>query len=319
MKLAFAFPGQGSHEVGMGRAFAESVPASAAVFDAGSEAAGLDLRRLCFEGPLEELTRTEIQQPALVTASLASLAALRESGIAPDAVVGHSVGEHAALAACGALGVAEAIGLVAARGRATAAAAAEHPGSMAAVLGLDDAAVEELCAGIEDVWPANYNCPGQVVVSGTKEAIVRLVEAAPAAGARRVVPLAVTGGFHSPLVASAADRLREAVEAVQFDEPKVSFVSTVTARVESAGSLPGLLLEQLSAPVRFTQAVAELVRLGVTHVVEVGPGTVLAGLVRRCDRSLVTASVGDPAALEELRRTLDEAGRSDEEVHSAAR
>jgi [acyl-carrier-protein] S-malonyltransferase len=317
MKLAFCFPGQGSHEVGMGRAFAESVPAASAVFDAGSEASGLDLRRLCFEGPLEELTRTELQQPALVTASLACAAAVTEAGVLPEAVVGHSVGEYAALVTCGALTPVDAIRLVAARGRATAEAAREQPGSMAAVLGLDDAAVEALCASIDGVWPANYNCPGQVVVSGTQEAVDRFVAEAPAAGARRVVPLAVTGAFHSPVVASAAGRLAEAVSAAPFAEPRVPFVSTVTAGVEGAAELPGLLLDQLSAPVKFAQAVATLVSLGVTHVVEVGPGQVLAGLVRRCDRSLKTFSGGDPESLAALRAALE--GRSDEEVGSAAR
>lgn len=307
MRIAFCFPGQGSHEVGMARAFAEQVSASAEVFDAGSEASGLDLRRLCFEGPLEELTQTEVQQPALVTASLACLRAVEARGVRPYAVVGHSVGEYSALGACGALSAADAIRLVSARGRATAAAAAETPGAMAAVLGLEDAAVEELCAAIEGVWPANYNCPGQVVVSGTEEAVDRLVDAAAERGARRVVKLAVTGAFHSPLVASAADRLAAAVGGARFAEPAVPFVSTVTARSEQAEALPRLLLEQLAAPVRFTQAVAELVRLGVTHFVEIGPGQVLAGLVKRCDRSVTTLSVGDPASLAKLEEVLSAA------------
>ena len=248
------------------------LPEADEVFEIGSEVSGLDLRRLSFEGPLEELTETEIQQPALVTASLACLRAVEASGLRPDAVVGHSVGEYSALAACGALSPSEAIALVSVRGKATAAAAAEHPGAMAAVLGLEDAVIEELCAEVADVWPANYNCPGQIVVSGSDEAVDRVVALATERGARRAIKLAVTGAFHSPLVGSAATALSEALRAFEPAEPGIPFMSTVTARFEGRDALPGLLVEQLTAPVRFTQAVAALVADGVSLFVEVGPG-----------------------------------------------
>ena len=288
----------------MGRAFAGTLPEADEVFELGSEASGLDLRRLSFEGPLEELTETEIQQPALVTASLACLRAVEASGLRPDAVVGHSVGEYSALAACGALSPSEAVALVSVRGRATAAAAAEHPGAMAAVLGLEDAVIEELCAEVADVWPANYNCPGQIVVSGSDEAVDRLIALATERGARRAIKLAVTGAFHSPLVGSAAEALSNALADLEPREPEVPFMSTVTARFEGRGALPGLLVEQLTAPVRFTQAVAALVDDGVSLFVEVGPGQVLSGLVRRCDRSVTTVSVGDPDSLAKLEEVL---------------
>jgi [acyl-carrier-protein] S-malonyltransferase len=304
MKVAFCFPGQGSHEVGMGRAFAETLPEADEVFEIGSNVSGLDLRRLSFEGPLEELTETEIQQPALVTASLACLRAVEASGLRPDAVVGHSVGEYSALAACGALSTSDAIALVTVRGKATAAAAGEQPGAMAAVLGLEDAVIEELCAGIPDVWPANYNCPGQVVVSGRDTAVERLIASATERGARRAIKLAVTGAFHSPLVGSAADTLAEALGAFDPAEPEVPFMSTVTAGFEGREALRRLLIEQLTAPVRFTQAVAALVADGVSLFVEVGPGQVLSGLVRRCDRSVTTVSVSDPASLAKLEEVL---------------
>jgi [acyl-carrier-protein] S-malonyltransferase len=288
----------------MGRAFAAEVPEAAEVFEIGSEVSGLALRRVCFEGPLEELTETSIQQPALVTASLACLRAVEANGLRPDVVVGHSVGEYSALAACGALSTREAIGLVTVRGKATAAAAAEQPGAMAAVLGLDDGAIEEVCAEIEDVWPANYNCPGQVVVSGTEEAVDRLVTVATERGARRVIKLAVTGPFHSPLVRSAASAIAESLERAELAEPDIPFMSTVTARLESREALSRLLIEQLTAPVRFTQAVSALVSEGVSVFVEVGPGQVLSGLVRRCDRTVKSMSVSDPASLAELKEVL---------------
>jgi [acyl-carrier-protein] S-malonyltransferase len=307
VKIAFCFPGQGSQEVGMGRAFAETLDEASDVYREASDVTGLDLERLCFEGPLEELTETAVQQPALVATSIACLRAVERSGLRPDVVVGHSVGEYSALAACGALSDRDAVVLVRERGLATAAAATERPGSMTAIIGLEDAVVEGLCAGIEEVWPANYNCPGQLVVSGSEQGVERLLERATEAGARRTIKLRVAGAFHSPLVASAASRLRPALERVAWREPVVPFLSTVTARVEQGAALPDLLVEQLTAPVRFTQAVAELVRLGVTHVVEVGPGHVLAGLVRRCDRSLSTHSVGDPVSLAKLEEVLSAA------------
>ena len=305
--IAFCFPGQGSLEAGMGRDIAEAVPAAMEVFERGSEAAGIDLRQLCFEAPLEELLETEIQQPALVTTSLAVLAALRERGIEPDYVVGHSVGEFAALAAASAMTNDEAISLVRERGLAMAEAARERPGSMAAVLGLDDHVVECLCREIEQVWPANYNCPGQIVVSGEDPSVEELCDAAEEKGARRTVKLKVSGAFHSPLVGKAADRLRPAIERIRFAEPVAPFMSTVTAKIEPAQRMGGLLVDQLTAPVRFTQAVRGLVKDGVGIFVEIGPGQVLTGLLRRCDRSLRTISVNDPESLRRLRERLSAA------------
>jgi [acyl-carrier-protein] S-malonyltransferase len=303
-KVAFCFPGQGSLEEGMGREIAEAVPAAMEVYRVGSEVTGLDLPRLCFDSPLDELVETEVQQPALVTTSLAILAALRGEGLEPDIVVGHSVGEFAALASVGAIGTREAIGLVRERGLAMAETARSRPGSMAAILGLDDEAVESLCRRIIGVWPANYNCPGQIVVSGEDEAVEECCAEAESLGARRAIRLKVSGAFHSPLVARAADRLRPAVEKVRFAEPIAPFMSTVTARIEPAQRLAGLLVEQLTAPVRFTQSARQLVHDGVTTFVEVGPGTVLSGLVKRIDRSVRTISVNDLAGLRHARESL---------------
>ena len=305
--IAFCFPGQGSLEAGMGRELAESVPEAMEVFRRGSEAAGLDLVHLCFEAPEAELVRTEVQQPALVATSLAVLAAIKARGIKPDFVVGHSVGEFAALAAAGALKMEEAIELVRERGLAMAEAAKKNPGSMAAILGLDDEVVERICRRILNVWPANYNCPGQIVVSGENPAVDEACEAAEEEGARRAVKLRVSGAFHSPLVARAADRLRPALERVKFAEPTAPFMSTVTARIEDAKRMGPLLVEQLTAPVRFTQAAQELVREGVHTFVEVGPGNVLSGLIKRIDRNARTISVSTPESLEKLEETLSSA------------
>jgi [acyl-carrier-protein] S-malonyltransferase len=303
-KIAFCFPGQGSFEAGMGRDIAEAVPEAMDVYRRGSEACGLDLERLCFEAEADELYDTSVQQPALVATSLAVLAAVRARGIEPDVVVGHSVGEFAALAASQAISDEEAIALVRERGLAMAEAASAHPGSMAAILGLEDEVVEQLCRRILGVWPANYNCPGQIVVSGENPAVDECCLAAEEEGARRTVKLKVSGAFHSPLVARAADRLRPAVERINFKEPVAPFMSTVTARIEDASRMGPLLVDQLTAPVRFTQSAGALVRDGVRTFVEVGPGNVLSGLVKRIDRSVNAISVNNLASLEKLEEAL---------------
>jgi [acyl-carrier-protein] S-malonyltransferase len=307
-KVAFCFPGQGSLEAGMAREIAAAAPEALAVLEAGSRAADLDLIHLTFDAPESELVATEVQQPALVATSLAVLAAIRARGIKPDFVVGHSVGEFAALAAASAIKVEDAIALVRERGLAMAEAARTNPGSMAAILGLDDEAVERICRRILNVWPANYNCPGQVVVSGENPAVDEACALAEDEGARRAVKLRVSGAFHSPLVAKAADRLRPALDRVKFNEPAAPFMSTVTARIEEARRMGPLLVEQLTAPVRFTQAAQALVKEGVSTFVEVGPGNVLSGLVRRIDRSVKTISVSSPAQIDKLEETLAAAG-----------
>jgi [acyl-carrier-protein] S-malonyltransferase len=303
-KVAFCFPGQGSLEAGMGREIAEAVPEAREVLALGSRVAGLDLIHLTFDASEEELVETEVQQPALVATSLAVLAAIRDRGIKPDFVVGHSVGEFAALAAAGAMRFEEAIALVRERGLAMAEAARRNPGSMAAILGLDDETVERICRRILNVWPANYNCPGQIVVSGENPAVEEACAAATDAGARRAVRLRVSGAFHSPLVAKAADRLRPALDKVKFNEPSAPFMSTVTARIENARRASPLLVDQLTAPVRFTQAAQALMKEGVNTFVEVGPGNVLSGLVKRIDRTAKTISVGSPTAIDKLEETL---------------
>jgi [acyl-carrier-protein] S-malonyltransferase len=303
-KIAFMFPGQGSMEAGMGADVAAAVPEAMAVYDEGTEASGMDLKDLCFSRPVEDLVDTEIQQPALVATSLAFDAALRARGVRPDVVVGHSVGEFAALGSAGNLSVKDAISLVRERGIAMADAARIHPGSMAAILGLADEAVETLCKKISNVWPANYNCPGQLVISGETISVDEACVEAEREGARRAIKLRVSGAFHTPLVARAAERLRPAVERVHIGDSRAAFMSTVTAKVEDAHHYRELLVDQLTSPVKFTQAARELINQGVTTFVEVGPGNVLSGLLKRIDRSVRTFSVNDLESLDEATEAL---------------
>jgi [acyl-carrier-protein] S-malonyltransferase len=303
-KIAFMFPGQGSMEAGMGADVAAAVPEAMAVYDEGTEASGMDLKDLCFSRPVEDLVDTEIQQPALVATSLAFDAALRARGVRPDVVVGHSVGEFAALGSAGNLSVKDAIALVRERGIAMAEAARIHPGSMAAILGLADEAVETLCKKISNVWPANYNCPGQLVISGETISVDEACAEAEREGARRAIKLRVSGAFHTPLVGRAAERLRPAVERVHIGDSRAAFMSTVTAKVEDAQHYRELLVDQLTAPVKFTQAARELINQGVTTFVEVGPGNVLSGLLKRIDRSVRTFSVNDLESLDEATEAL---------------
>jgi [acyl-carrier-protein] S-malonyltransferase len=303
-KIAFCFPGQGSLEAGMGREVAEAVPEAMAVYERGSESSGLDLRKLCFSSPVEDLVDTSIQQPALLATSLAILAAIESLGFRADFVIGHSVGEFAALSAGKAISAEDAVALVRERGLAMAETAREHPGAMAAILGLEDEVVEELCREIHCVWPANYNCPGQVVISGQTDAVEECCEEAQREGARRTVRLPISGAFHSPLVARAAERFRPALERVRFGEIQIPFMSTVSARFESRQKLSTLLVDQLTAPVRFTQATRGLISSGVRTFVEIGPGNVLSGLIKRIDRSVEAISVNSMATLKKAEEVL---------------
>ncbi len=294
------FPGQGAQAVGMGKALAAAFPTARRTFEEADDVLGYGLSEICFEGPAERLTETHVCQPALVAASTAALRVAREeAGFSPGLVIGHSLGEYSALVAAGAMGFDEALRIVAERGAAMREAGAATPGAMAAVIGLGDDEVRALAAEAGDAWPANYNCPGQVVVSGTVPAIDRLAELAGERGVR-TARLAVDGAFHSPLVASAADRLRPVLDGWQPAPADPPFLSTTTVAVEPPERLRAVLLDQVTSPVRFGDGVAAAVELGAERFVELGPGKVLSGLVRRVRRDLPVGQLGEPADLDAL-------------------
>jgi [acyl-carrier-protein] S-malonyltransferase len=284
----------------MGRDAAEASPAARAVFETADETLGLPLAKLCFEGPDDALVPTEIQQPAILATSVAWLRALEEraGALSPVCVAGHSLGEYTALVASGSLGLAEALRLVRARGLYMRDAVPPGAGTMAAILGCERGVVEEACARArastgELVEPANYNAPEQTVVAGTTAAVRSACEAARAAGARRALPIAVSAPFHCSLMAPAAERLRADLAAVSFADPRPPVIANATALPNARGAaVAELLVRQVAAPVRFTEMIERMVALGVTRVLEIGPGRVLSGLVARIAPSLARASLG---------------------------
>jgi [acyl-carrier-protein] S-malonyltransferase len=304
--LALLFPGQGSQEVGMGADVFGASPAARAVFEAADAALGFSLSKLCFEGPEDELLRTEIQQPAILTTSVALLRALSEQGeIAPDYVAGHSLGEYTALVASGALAFEDAVRLVHARGRFMQEAVPEGRGAMAAVLGLAPDEVDTACEGARAatgrvVAPANYNSPQQTVIAGDAAAVEAACVRARQEGAKRTIPLAVSAPFHCALMAPAAEKLAAELARVRFGAPSPPVVTNVEARPNvEAARIPELLVRQVTAPVRFNEMVQTMAELGVDRFLEIGPGRVLTGLVARIGRRLNRASLSSHADVSE--------------------
>jgi [acyl-carrier-protein] S-malonyltransferase len=303
-KLALMFPGQGSQAVGMGCDLCAAYPQMRDAYAEASEVLEFDLESICAAGSAERLARTDVAQPALLANSIGIFRILSDAGLRYDAALGHSLGEYTALVATGALSFEDGLRVVRRRGREMLRAAEAHPGGMAAIIGLDDGKVEEICAGIEGVWPANFNSPGQVAVSGTTAALDELTAAVKDAGARKVMPLPVSGAFHSPLMADAQAPLRAELEATGWGTPNPLFFSVSRVGFET-GDFVELLSRQLVAPVRFTQSVKTLYAEGYDAFLEVGPGSVLSGLVRRITPEASVARAADLDSIGALRDDAD--------------
>ena len=306
--IAFIFPGQGSQKVGMGRALAEAFPICRETLAEADAALGEPLSRLCFEGPEEQLMLTENTQPAILAVSVAAYRLVASMGVVPAFVAGHSLGEYSANVAAGTLAFGDALQIVRRRGRYMQEAVPVGTGAMAAVLGLDAAVVAQACdeaAQGEVVSPANMNGGGQVVVAGSRDAVARAGERAKALGAKRVIPLPVSAPFHCALMKPAEERLAPELRALAAHDPRVPVIANVDGEPKStAAAAIEALVAQISSPVRWEDVVRRLASEGVTTYVEVGPGTVLSGLVRKIDRQATVVSVGAPddlAAIEPLR------------------
>jgi [acyl-carrier-protein] S-malonyltransferase len=302
--LALVFPGQGSQQVGMGKSIAEGFPEAREVFDLADRTLGFSLSRLCFEGPADELKLTENTQPAILTTSVALYRVLAAKGIEPDYVAGHSLGEYSALVAASGLRLEDAVGLVRSRGRYMQEAVPLGEGAMAAVLGLSADEVEAVCREAsqgEVVEPANLNAPGQTVIAGHTAAVERAGVKAKERGAKRVIPLPVSAPFHCRLMRPAQERLQRDLSGVPFFDPRVPLISNVDAKpVRTGAEVVDALVRQVSSPVRWEESVRYLVGRGVDQFVEVGPGKVLSGLVRKVADQARVVSVEDPSGVERL-------------------
>ena len=303
--IAFVFPGQGSQFAGMGNDLARNFPVARQVFEEADEALGFSLSRLCFEGPEDDLKLTQNTQPAILTVSIAALRVLQqESDFAPDFVAGHSLGEYSALVCAGSLQFADAVRTVRSRGEFMQQAVPVGVGGMAAIIGLDSAVVEKVCveaAQGEVVSPANFNGPGQVVIAGHVSAVERACTLAKEKGAKRALPLPVSAPFHCPLMVPAGEKLAEVLEKINISAPQVPVVTNVEAQPNrDAVRVGNLLVQQVSEPVRWQESVQYMADQAVDRFVEIGPGKVLSGLIKRIAKKSELGNVEDCASLQKL-------------------
>jgi len=310
--LLLLFPGQGSQKPGMAEHL-WGFPTAREVFVEAGDVLGWDIGELCRHGTMEELTRTDRTQLTILTCSVATWRVLEESGLTGTVAVGHSLGEYSALVATGRMTFADAVRVVDVRGRSMQACGDEREGAMAAIIGLDGPAVDEICSSLADVWPANYNSPVQVVVSGAPTAVAAAGEVARERGAKRVMLLPVSGAFHTPFMSGAADSLSRALAEVRFtDAPPggASFFSTTEVRYPSTDELAEALARQLVSPVKFTQSIEALAQAADTpeRALEIGPGAVLSGLAKRIARQMSATATADRESLDQALAIASTAG-----------
>ena len=301
MEYGFAFfPGQGAQTPGMGKDLYDNSQAARLVFEEASDGAGMDVAKLCFDSDKETLSRTENSQIAIFTHSMAALAALGEAGVTFKAAAGFSLGEYTALAAAGVVSLADGVKIVSMRGKLMQQAADSIDGGMAAILGLDDDKIEAACAAVTSgvVLPVNYNCPGQLVIAGEKAALAEAIENCKAAGARRAVPLAVSGAFHTPLMAKPAAELRAFVSDFTFAAPKMDIYTNLNGQVLDCTDLPAHLEKHMISPVRWTLLVKNGMAAGLTTACEVGPGKTLTGFAGKISKELSCKAVQDMAGVQ---------------------
>jgi [acyl-carrier-protein] S-malonyltransferase len=306
--IGLVFPGQGSQSIGMGKALYDAHPSLKLVYDEASTVLGYDVAELCFTGPAERLNRTEFTQPALLVSSVAALKLLEPVRITPVAVAGHSLGEYSALVAAGGLSFRDAVDLVQKRGRYMSEAVAQGAGLVAALLGLTAEIVKEVCRAASSVGvvaAANFNSPGQVVIAGDKTAVERAIELAKAQGCKKAVPLPVSVPVHTPLMQPAADRLAKDLAAVRWSDLSAPLVNNAEAKaISRAQEIQASLVRQLPSSVLWEETVRTMGRMGVTTFIEVGPGTVLTGLIKRILPEAKLLNVNDPKSLETTLQSL---------------
>lgn len=307
-QIAFVFPGQGSQFVGMGEALVEAQPALRAVYEEASSVLGYDVAALCFEGPIERLNLTEYTQPALLVSSMAALRALDPMGLIPAAVAGHSLGEYSAIVAAGGLTYRDAVAVVQKRGRYMAEAVTPGTGLVAALLGLTGDVVKEVCGEASSmgiVAAANFNSPGQIVIAGEKAAVERAIELAKTKGCKKAIPLPVSVPVHTPLMQKAADRLAADLRMVNWSDLKVPLINNAEGKaLTKAREIEASLIRQLPSSVLWEDSIKTMAAMGITKFVEVGPGTVLSGLIKRILPQAATSTVNDPKSLEATRIAL---------------